>query len=193
MARTVDHVSGGRLILGIGSGWFQRDYDEYGFEFGTAPGRLRDLKANMPIIKDRWAQLNPPPTRDIPVLIGGDGERVTLRIVAEHADIWQSFGNVETMQRKSTVPEKHCATLGRDYAEIERSASIRWDRGATTEVGDELYEIGFRQFTFGVGGPTYELGFLEEWLAWRDAKNSRGVTPKTRRPIEHRLRPQPRV
>src|SRR5690242_20014483 len=121
MARTVDHISSGRLILGIGSGWFERDYVEYGYEFGTAGGRLDDLATALPRIESRWEKLNPRPTRDIPVLIGGGGEKKTLRLTAKHADIWHSFSDPETLERKLGILGQHCADIDRDPAEIEIS------------------------------------------------------------------------
>ena len=166
MARTVDHISDGRLILGIGSGWFEKDYTEYGYEFGTAGGRLNKLAEDLPRIEARLGKLNPAPTRHIPVLIGGGGEKKTLRLVAQHADIWHSFADLETFQRKVGILHGHCADVGRDPAEIE--LSVGTPDGDPAEVGAPLVEAGARLFTVGVGGPDYDLGKLKRWIEWRD-------------------------
>ncbi|MEZ0051063.1 putative F420-dependent oxidoreductase [Mycobacterium sp. MAA66] len=177
MARTVDHISDGRLILGVGSGWFEKDFDEYGYPFGTAGQRLDDLAAAMPRIENRLARLNPPPTRKIPVLIGGGGEKKTLRIVAEHADIWHAFGDRESLQRKIEVLDGHCRAVGRDPQEIEHSAqivpspAIPADLLDTLAKPDELRELGFTLFTWTIGGPNYDLEPLRQWVAWRDKYN----------------------
>src|SRR3954454_8327002 len=90
--RTVDHISGGRVILGIGAGWFQRDYDEYGYEFGEARDRLAQLKADLPRIRARLAKLNPAPVGSMPILIGGSGPKGTVALLGEAAGHWDSLG-----------------------------------------------------------------------------------------------------
>ena len=167
MARTVDNICAGRLILGIGSGWFERDFQEYGYRFGTAGGRLDELAEALPRIERRWSALNPAPSRKIPVLIGGGGERKTLRLVAAHADIWHSFSDIATFRRKSSVLDSWCAEVGRDPAEIERSVGV--PHGDPAEVGPGLVEAGATLFTVGASGPDYDLGRLRKWIAWRDS------------------------
>jgi probable F420-dependent oxidoreductase len=124
MARTVDHVAGGRFVLGIGSGWFERDYTEYGYEFGTARSRLADLERDLPIITARLAALNPPPVGDLPIMIGGSGRKVTLRLVAEHAHMWNSFGPPENFAELNGVLNDWCERVGRNPSEIERTVAI---------------------------------------------------------------------
>jgi probable F420-dependent oxidoreductase len=166
MSRTIDHMSGGRFILGIGAGWFRKDYDEYGYEFGKTPGyRLSDLAQALPRIENRLNRLNPPPSRKIPVLIGGGGEQKTLRLVAKHADVWHSFGDQATFAHKSSVLDRRCAEIGRDPAAIERSIGIP---ARQPELGDEFVRLGARQITLGFSGPDYDLAPVPEWLAWRD-------------------------
>ncbi|WP_372594100.1 LLM class F420-dependent oxidoreductase [Actinotalea sp.] len=168
MARTVDHISGGRLILGIGAGWFEKDYQQFGYEFGTAGYRIGDLAQAMPRITARLAAGNPAPTRKIPVLIGGGGERKTLRVVAEHADAWHSFGDLATLTRKSAILDEHGAAVGRDTATlVERSVGVS---APPRQVAADLVAAGVSLFTIGVGGPDYDLDLVRQWVAWRDAQ-----------------------
>jgi probable F420-dependent oxidoreductase len=168
MARTVDHISGGRLILGLGSGWFQKDYDEYGYTFGTAPSRLRDLDAAMPALLERLGKLNPPPLRPLPILIGGGGEKVTLRIVAERATIWNGFGSPQEWGRKNGILDDWCRKVGRDPAEIERSVTV--NNAADVARADEYVEAGATFLIHGVGGPDFDLSLAHELVAWRDGR-----------------------
>jgi len=115
MANTVEHISGGRLILGIGAGWFEKDYVEFGYEFGTAGSRLRDLGAALPIIKQRMRAELPPPLRaSIPIMNGGGGEKVTVKLTAQYADLWNGFGPPEVFKHKCAVLDNWCAEVGRD-------------------------------------------------------------------------------
>lgn len=165
MARTVDNISGGRLILGIGSGWFEKDYDEYGYDFGTKVSRLHDLEEALPIIEARLASLDPPPLRDIPILIGGGGEKITLRLVAEHAHRWHSFGQPEQFAHKSKVLDDWCERVGRDPATIMRSIGVS---PHAVDIGDELVALGAEEITVGVSGPNFDMEPVKRWIAWRD-------------------------
>ncbi len=151
MARTVDHLSHGRLILGIGAGWFERDYAEYGFEFGTPASRLRALGEALPRIKARLGKLNPGPAGPLPILIGGGGEKVTLRLVAEHASMWNGFGRpVEQFAHKNRVLDDWCHKVGRDPAEVERTVTVGDD---AVENLDALVEAGAQHLIVDMAAP----------------------------------------
>lgn len=169
MARTVDNISGGRLILGIGAGWFQKDYEEYGYEFGTAGSRLKDLGQALPRIDARLKKLNPAPTRHIPVLIGGSGEKKTLRLVAEHADAWHGFNDVESYRHKNKVLAEHCAAVGRDPETIERSAGVQYtgDVDELIRAADAISAEGVTLLTVGITGPDYDMTAVEALCRWR--------------------------
>lgn len=124
MSRTIDHISGGRFVLGIGSGWFERDYEEYGYEFGTAIERLHLLRDALPVIKDRLTKLTPPPLGSLPILIGGSGEKVTLKLVATYADAWNSFGPPDAFAAKNAILDTWCDEVGRPRSEVERTVAI---------------------------------------------------------------------
>ncbi len=170
MANTVDHISGGRLILGIGAGWFEKDYVDFGYEFGTAGSRLRDLGRALPIIKERMGKELPPPVRKrIPIMIGGGGEKVTLKLTAMHADSWNGFGPPETWARKNRILDQWCAEVGRDPAAIERSVSITNENDIPGQL-DAFAEAGCTHFIMMTAAPP-DYGRLQALLDWRDQAN----------------------
>ena len=168
MARTIDHLSGGRFILGIGSGWFERDYVEYGYDFKDAPARLRDLAAALPVIRERLEKLNPGPVNGhLPLMIGGTGEKVTLRLAARHADIWSGFGDPAEAGRLNGILDDWCAKVGRDPARIERSISISQPERAA--LGDEYLRHRITHLIYQVPGPDFDFAPVEQLLTWRDS------------------------
>lgn len=168
MAKTVDHISGGRLILGIGAGWFERDYEEYGYEFGTAVDRLSALGESLPIITHRWKVDVPVPIRNpIPILIGGEGEKMTLKLVAQYANLWNGFGPAEKVKRKCQVIDEWCAQVGRNPAEIERTVSISPE---DIPKLDEFVQAGGTHFILGMGVP-WKFDQIEQLVKWRDSAN----------------------
>jgi F420-dependent oxidoreductase-like protein len=140
MAATLDHVSNGRFILGMGAGWHQQEYHAYGLPFPPIGRRLKELDEALAIVRRMWteepasyfgehfhiedAYCRPRPVQQPhpPVLVGGTGERVLLRIVAEHADIWNNLGWAHgQLAQKAEVLRRHCDTVKRDFAAIEIS------------------------------------------------------------------------
>ncbi len=142
MATTVDIISGGRLILGIGAGWFDLEHREYGIPFHTTGGRLRRLDEALDLIKLLWKQeratfngryyslenasFNPKPLQKPhpPILVGATGENIALGIVARHAQIWNSFGTPDVFRHKIARLQDHCERIGRDPATIEKSVLL---------------------------------------------------------------------
>jgi F420-dependent oxidoreductase-like protein len=139
MAATVDHICNGRLVLGLGSAWQENEHQRYGIPFYTVGSRLKRLEEACQVIRGLFtenrfsfdgkfyqitdAPLDPKPVQHpLPLLIGGGGEKVTLRITAKYANEWNVWGTVDTLKHKMSILDQHCADIGRDPKEISRSA-----------------------------------------------------------------------
>ena len=141
MASALDHVSKGRVILGLGAAWNEREHYAYGIAFPRVGERLVLLDEACTVIRSLFqdevtsfngehcsvheAVLWPKPVQArLPILIGGDGERKTLRVVALHADLWNGFGTPEVIRRKIDILHRHCTAVGRDPADISVTVNI---------------------------------------------------------------------
>lgn len=165
MARTVDHISGGRLILGVGAGWYEKDYAVYEYDYGTVKSRMDLFAEGLERISSRLELLKPKPVRDIPILVGGSGEKRTLPLVGRYASIWHSSLDLEAFRRKNDLVRKHAADAGRDETLIERAISWPGDSASA----DSYASQGVTLFTTEIH-PTdqgYDLSPLERLLAWR--------------------------
>ena len=158
-ASTLDHMSGGRAILGMGGAWFRLEHGAHGLEFGSGPGErlswmdesvaaMRGLLVGERVTSSpggRYAfddlLLLPRPVQDrLPIMIGGSGEKKTLRTVARYADMWNAMGTPDFLQHKRDVLEAHCAAVGRDPAEIQQhrgaqAAHPRYGGGGAARLG----------------------------------------------------------
>jgi probable F420-dependent oxidoreductase len=153
MARTLDHLSGGRAVLGLGAGWARRDYDEYGYPFGSIADRVALFREALPRIRARLDRLTPPPLqRPLPILVGTGGERVMLRLVAEHAQGWNAIAGPDAFRHKSGVLDEWCARVGRDPAEIERTVMWAPDRNGPADL-DAYLDAGAQHLIVGMDPP----------------------------------------
>jgi F420-dependent oxidoreductase-like protein len=141
MASTVDVLSHGRLNFGIGAGWYEHEYRAYGYDYPEAPERLRQLREAVQVLLAMWTQeeavfegnyyqvrgaINQPKgvqKPHIPILIGGGGEKVTLKLVAQYGDACNVGGDLDTIKHKFEVIKHHCETVGRDYESIHRTST----------------------------------------------------------------------
>ncbi len=139
MAATLDHITHGRVVLGLGSGWQENEHRQYGIPFYTVGERLRRMDEACTVIKSLFtesssnfegqfyqlqnATLEPKPVQNpLPLLIGGGGEKVTLKLTARHADEWNVWGDPTILKHKMAILDGHCADLARDPAAIKRTA-----------------------------------------------------------------------
>jgi F420-dependent oxidoreductase-like protein len=170
MVTTLDVISKGRAILGIGAAWYDPEHDGYGFAFPPARERLDRLEEAVQICRamlrderptftgqhyqTRDARNVPAPVHDVPIMIGGSGERRTLKLVAQYADMCNVSGGAATLHHKLDVLREHCATLGRDAGEI---TTTRLGTLVLTADADETARV--RSFLEGIAGD----GFAEQF------------------------------
>jgi F420-dependent oxidoreductase-like protein len=181
-AVTVDHLSSGRLEFGLGAAWAEIEHTMLDLEFGTAGQRIARMDEACRMIKLLWTEersdfegryyrldgaiANPKPVQKPhpPIWIGGSGERKTLRVVAEHADVWNAAGgDPAEVARLSGVLDRHCTDVGRDPAEIRRSVQLRFDgdTNALLQAVESFVAVGIADvIVMLAGGRAQEHGEL---------------------------------
>ena len=172
MACSVDHISNGRLEFGLGAGWYEQEFNAYGYDFPQIGKRLGQLDEALQICKRMWtdekanfagkyyrvrdAWCNPKPVQKPypPIMVGGGGEKVLLRIVAKHADRWNFGGSVSEFRQKMPILEAHCRAVGRDPASIEKS----WFGTLLIEATEERLQRRLAKRAERFGAPPEQVG-----------------------------------
>ena len=182
IATTIDHISGGRVVLGIGAGWQENEHEKYDFDFSTLKGRLDMLDESVEIITSLLAEhrtnfegehyqivdapLDPKPIQDkVPLLIGGGGRKRTLKTTARFADEWNYWGMPEDIQELCGVLDAHCADLGRDPKEISRSAVALMFISEDEKSLEKLRGRDFGRATI-VGTPSEVIDVVAEYESY---------------------------
>ncbi len=169
MARTVDHASGGRVMLGLGSGWLERDYRSYGYAMARSGDRIREMEGAIHRIRHRLDQLRPGPLAPLRILIGGLGEQMTLDVCARLADAWNGWGTPDEFARLNQVLDQWCERAGRDPTQVERTAAL-FEPGSDA-TRDDYVAAGAEHLILVRSGPEYRMGELDPLLAWRDSRS----------------------
>ena len=179
IAATIDHISGGRVVLGLGAGWQENEHQKYGFDFSTVKGRLDRLDEAVEIIVSLLtngrtnyqgehytvldAPLDPKPIQTkIPLMIGGGGRKRTLRTAAIHADEWNYWGMPEDIAELCAVLDAHCDDVGRDPSEIQRSACALMFIAESEEKLERFRDQDFGRATI-VGTPTEVVDIVGDY------------------------------
>jgi F420-dependent oxidoreductase-like protein len=188
-AVTADHISNGRVVLGLGSGWQENEHVAYGLEFGTFSDRFERLEEALRVISalrddgradlsgDHYqfvnAPLSPRPVGKLPILLGGGGERKTLRMVAQYADEWNVWSDPEIMAQKAGVLDAHCERLGRDPQEIQRSSVALLFLCATEDEATKMRAKGIERPSL-IGTPSQ---LQEQMAAYAEAGVDEVIIP----------------
>lgn len=173
---SIDNIAGGRIIAGLGAGWLQREFEDFGVPFPSIPKRLVQLRETLEFLNRVWQTeesvtyhgefvqatnfvCQPQPPRDVPILVGGTGEKVTLKLAAKYADMFNNpAGQQENLAHKISVLKQHCDDMARDYSEIVVSQQCLVTLAKSAEEARPMAERAQKIFGGHMGNPIGEMG-----------------------------------
>lgn len=173
---SIDNIAGGRVIAGLGAGWMEREFSDFGVPFESTGARLEQLEETVQLFKRMFDEnedevsmngsyvqvdrvvCQPKPPRAVPILIGGSGEKVTMRLAAKHADIWNNLaGQQDVLAHKVDVLKRHCQSVGRDFDEIEVSQQCLVTIASSDDEAGPMADRAQQIFGGHMGNPKGEM------------------------------------